>query len=191
MKLPNSFFHFKTNNQHGVVLIVGLVMVLLISVISMSAIRGTGLQETMAGNMRDRNIAFQAAESGVRSGEERINPTVTVLPHFDVAPGFHIDLNNRNNDPQNSVLYFNNADWVANSLVANTLNLELVNNPPQYLVEEIELDITAGAAWEGSAIDVGGMLTTGDIKPYRVSSRGVGSTTDTEAIIQTSYNRRY
>ena len=175
------------NSQRGVVLVVGLVVVLLISIVSLSAIRGTGLQESMAGNMRDRNIAFQAAESAIRSGEAQIAPDITELPEFDVVAGFHRDLDT---NPQNSVLFFSEADWTANAINAG-ISLEFVDSEPRYMVEEVELDIGAGAAAEGSAIDVGGMLTSGDAKPYRVSSRGVGATTGTEVVLQSSYKRRF
>jgi Tfp pilus assembly protein PilX len=55
----------------------------------------------------------------------------------------------------------------------------------------LDVDIGASAAVEGSAIDVGGMMTTGDATPYRVTARGYGLSQDAEAILQSAYKRRF
>lgn len=44
-------------------------MLLLLTIIGVTAIQTTSLEEKMAGNMRDQNLAFQAAESALRVGE--------------------------------------------------------------------------------------------------------------------------
>lgn len=56
--------------ERGAVLIVALVMLLLLTVIGLASMRGTSLQESMAGNLRDGDVAFQAAEASLRKGEE-------------------------------------------------------------------------------------------------------------------------
>jgi type IV pilus assembly protein PilX len=56
-------------SQSGVVLIVCLLMLMLLTMLSVQAMQSTGLEEKMAGNMRDRNLAFQAAESALKAGE--------------------------------------------------------------------------------------------------------------------------
>ena len=59
-----------SESQRGAVLIVALIMLLLLTIIGMSSMRGTSLQENMAGNLRESNLAFQAAEAGLRAGEQ-------------------------------------------------------------------------------------------------------------------------
>lgn len=56
--------------QHGTALVVALVFLLLMTLIGVTAMQTTTLQERMAGNERDRNLAFQAAEAALRAGEE-------------------------------------------------------------------------------------------------------------------------
>ena len=63
--------------QSGAVLIISLIMLLLLTIIGVTAIQTTLLEEKMAGNMREQNIAFQAAESALRSGE---TDTATIAP---------------------------------------------------------------------------------------------------------------
>ena len=57
------------NHKEGAVLIISLIMLLLLTIIGVTAIQTSSLEEKMAGNMRDQNLAFQAAESALRVGE--------------------------------------------------------------------------------------------------------------------------
>ena len=57
------------NHKEGAVPIISLIMLLLLTIIGVTAIQTTSLEEKMAGNMRDQNLAFQAAESALRVGE--------------------------------------------------------------------------------------------------------------------------
>jgi type IV pilus assembly protein PilX len=59
----------KTAYQSGAILIISLIMLLLITIIGVTGSQVTGLEEKMAGNMREQNSAFQAAEAGLRAGE--------------------------------------------------------------------------------------------------------------------------
>jgi type IV pilus assembly protein PilX len=55
--------------QKGIALIVSLIILLLLTIIMVSALRVTTLEEKMSGNSQDSNIAFQAAESALREAE--------------------------------------------------------------------------------------------------------------------------
>jgi type IV pilus assembly protein PilX len=55
--------------QRGAVLVITLVMLLLVTLIGVVGMQGTNLQERMAGNLWDRNKAFQGAETALRVGE--------------------------------------------------------------------------------------------------------------------------
>lgn len=61
-----------TRNQQGAILIVALIMLLLVTIIGLASMRGTSLQERMAGNLRDQELALQAAEAALRKGEARV-----------------------------------------------------------------------------------------------------------------------
>lgn len=66
-KLSNeSFFR---QRERGSALAVALIFLLLMTLLGVSAMRGSNMQERMAGNLRDRNMAFQAAEAALRGGE--------------------------------------------------------------------------------------------------------------------------
>ncbi|HEV2110249.1 MAG TPA: PilX N-terminal domain-containing pilus assembly protein [Gammaproteobacteria bacterium] len=57
-------------HQRGVVLIVALILLLVLTMIGVGVTQSTSLEERMAGNARDKDLAFQAAEAGLRGGED-------------------------------------------------------------------------------------------------------------------------
>jgi type IV pilus assembly protein PilX len=72
--------------QRGVTLIVTLVMLVLITLVGVSSIRNSTLDERMAGNSRDRDKAFQAAEAAVQTCLSRIQAeTYTGTPLVPAA----------------------------------------------------------------------------------------------------------
>jgi type IV pilus assembly protein PilX len=65
--------------QSGVALIISLVVLLLLTMITVTALQVTSLEQKMAGNMQEQNVAFQAAESALREAEGLIaidDPTI-------------------------------------------------------------------------------------------------------------------
>ena len=55
--------------QRGSALIVGMIFLLVMTMLGVTAMQTTTLEERMAGNMRDRGIAMQAAELALRAGD--------------------------------------------------------------------------------------------------------------------------
>ncbi len=66
----------QTSRQSGFALIVGLVVLVLLTLIMLTALKMASLEERMAGNLRNQNIAFQAAESALREAEGIIRSSV-------------------------------------------------------------------------------------------------------------------
>jgi len=46
-----------------------MILMVILAVLAVSGMDDTAMQERMAGNLRDRDVAFQAAESALRMGE--------------------------------------------------------------------------------------------------------------------------
>ncbi|MGY2439777.1 pilus assembly PilX family protein [Pseudomonas sp. SDO52101_S400] len=59
-------------SQHGMVLLVSLVFLLLLTVIGLSSMQSANLQEKMAGSVGLRNQSFQTAEAALRIGESAV-----------------------------------------------------------------------------------------------------------------------
>lgn len=168
--------------QRGMVLIVGLIMVLLMSIIALAAIRGSGFQESMAGNMRDRNLAFQAAEAGIRDGEAVLN--LPVLPPFDGSEAGYYLAENR--PGSRTTGYWDSYSWNTGSAVA-TVTIPNTAAAPRFVIEEVSFTVMAGA--EGGAIDFESMLKTEDAVLYRVTGLGFGGTPESTVILQSTFKR--
>lgn len=59
--------------QQGMALIVSLVFLMLLSMLGLSSMQNTTMQERMAGNQRDRLMAFEAAEAALREAERQVD----------------------------------------------------------------------------------------------------------------------
>lgn len=74
--------------QQGVALITGLIFMVVLTLIVLASMRGSILEEKMAGNLRSQNLAFQAAEAGLRAGQQALNSPVdpaTGPGYFDIG----------------------------------------------------------------------------------------------------------
>ncbi|WP_217424609.1 pilus assembly PilX family protein [Nitrogeniibacter mangrovi] len=67
-------------------LIVGVIFLLVMTMLGITAMQTTSLEERMAGNMLDRGKAFQAAELALRAGEAEVfnGPPNSGAGFFDV-----------------------------------------------------------------------------------------------------------
>lgn len=65
-----------TDKQKGSALIIGLILLLVITILAVSGVRESLLQERMSGNWHDRNMAFQATEGALREGERWLDASI-------------------------------------------------------------------------------------------------------------------
>ncbi|WGL18187.1 PilX N-terminal domain-containing pilus assembly protein [Microbulbifer bruguierae] len=180
--MNNSGYPKNFCGQRGVTLLVGLIMVLLMTLVGMAAIRGSNMQELMAANMRDHNLALQAAEAALRAGEARLD--ANVLPAF-TGTGENAELMQALEEGGNSD-YWAGYEWA--EAKTPTLNLKGVARQPQYIIEEVTT-ISSTSGVNGNAIDSASQMGQENMVVYRVSSRGFGGSEDTEIILQSTYTR--
>ncbi|RKF18879.1 hypothetical protein DBZ36_08390 [Alginatibacterium sediminis] len=67
------------------ILVTSLIFLVMLTIIALVSMQDATIQEKMAGNSRDYNLAFQAAESGLRKAEEiarLTQPTSTATGTF-------------------------------------------------------------------------------------------------------------
>lgn len=58
--------------QRGAILIISLMFLVVLTMLALTTMGGITLEERMAGQYRDLNVAFQAAEAGIRDAERDI-----------------------------------------------------------------------------------------------------------------------
>ena len=144
--------------QQGVVLIVALIMLVLITLISLTTIRSTTMDERMAGNARDRDRAFQAAEAAVQACLSQIKTGTGFL--FPVLDPVTSGTQNWDVD----------ANWTDPT----------VKNTKSYAVAMSD----AGLA-ENPRCMVEKLNATGG---YRVTGRAVGGSVDSIVMLQATYS---
>lgn len=174
--------------QHGATLVVAMILLLIITLVGVAGMQDTMMQEKMVANMRDRNLAFQAAEAALRGGERYLQSAT--LPAFTNSGGLltallspynpatvpYVQL--RSGDPD----FWNDFAWGSNSR-AYTGSLQGVSATPRYVIEEVPTSYTV----PGESMKFGVLK---EIKSYRVTARATGGTPDAVVILQSTYRRQ-
>ena len=170
--------------QQGAVLIMALLLLLVMTILGVSAMQGTAMEERMAGNAHDHNMAFQSAESGLRdAGEWLTGLAGRPLPDAGGASGIN---------PAGSVAINSGDyafDWAAYGMDygANTSNsaADFPYNAavPKYVVEE--------TAFVPDSLNPESMAQGAGRYYYTVSAIGYGGTGSSEAVLQAVYEKRY
>jgi type IV pilus assembly protein PilX len=164
------------HGQRGAALLVSLIFLLLMSLIGVMAMQGATMQERMAGNTRDRHLAFQAAEAALREAEAFLDIT-PALPDFTNAAGLY-----QSNAP-NRPVWHGPVLAVGNGVINYTGNLGAeVAAAPQYFIEELRDIILRGTETETPP-------PPSNVTYYRVTARGVGGTQEAVVVLSTIYRR--
>lgn len=200
--------------QQGVVLITGLIILVLLTILGLTASRAILLEERMAGNMKDQNVAFQAAEAALRLGENYLtgvslgtfvlDTNATTLAK-DPAGLYAATLSTTAErweqavwDDGGSVAYPRTPDSLALAVSAPAGAAE----PPRYIIEDMSTTLkctsssTTSCALspvnlkkldEDSLDELG--KPVGETGVYRVTARGVGTSANTIVFVQSYYFR--
>ncbi|MEH6469635.1 MAG: PilX N-terminal domain-containing pilus assembly protein [Halopseudomonas sp.] len=164
------------DKQQGITLIICMIVLVVLTIMGLASIRDTSMEEKMAGNLKNRNTAFQAAESGLRAGEQFLEDE-TIVPDFDGTAGLYGQMDD--------VLASMSASWAVssarNELTDVTLNAHLASEP-LYIIEQMR-----ATAKMTDDLEVGKVQDSQTF--YRVTTKAVGSTETTQVILQTVYKR--
>lgn len=170
-----------TSHQHGAALITALSILLLLTILGVSAMSTSALQERMAGNARDAEVAFEAAEFALRQAEAYVD-TLGNFTDFSTTGG-----------TGGKYLSSTTAEWKTESnwstagrhvtLPANTfMNLP---QQPRYIIQIV--DSTFGAT--GPLARGGGNSGTESDKPtvFQITARGYGLSSSSRVMLQSYY----
>lgn len=164
--------------QQGAALVIGLIILMVLTLIGVTAMQSTSMQERMAFHMRNQNLAFQGAEAALRAGE--IDLEDAVLPDFDGTDGYHQPA-----AAGTTPLWELDSFWSdAGNLITYGTTFSTLNSAPRYFIEE--LPAVTGAATGGS-LEAGKPLD--DFGMYRVTARAEGGTDSAVVILQSTYRR--
>lgn len=180
--MPSLSKHTASNTQRaqrGAALIVSLIMLLLLTVLGLSSMNTITMEERMAGNMNDYNLAFQAAEAGLRGGEGFIRPLTLEPEACDTAPcdiwkyGTLGDIGG-----------MSYSWWAANGRefgTASSLDVGRIQDP--FFIMEFHKFVKDDHT-------IGHSPATGRIF-YDVTSSSIGGSNTTQSVLQSSFVKRF
>lgn len=181
MKNANYSMHRSApQKQQGAVLIVSLVILLVITMLAVGSMQSTVLEEKMAGNSSDRNLAFQSTESAVREAELFIENIVS-LGGFDGSAGLH-------GRTQAEPSHYDSTTWsdATKHVVAATDFGSYAS--PRYYVKHFTTVIGTEGSLNMSGY--GDNKGTGDVTIFKITARGTGTSADSaEVMLRTQYGR--
>jgi len=167
--------------QRGATLVVALLILLVMTVLGLATMQATRMEERMAGNSRDVNLAFQGAEAGLRDAEEGIRVLVSRPTTCSAAPCSVWRKDFLPPDLRDQLFGW----WAARAReygVAGTPEITNVTRDPLILVEDMGF--------------VADSLTVGHGPPegrnfYRITADSSGASNTAEAVLESTYTRRY
>lgn len=176
------------SSDQGSTLLMSLVLLLVMTILTVMGGTNTMLDERMAGNTRDRQTAFEAAEAALKAAETYIENSIITTSAFDTngTDGLY--------DDSFSLLY-TEVDWTSSSS-ANTKEAISyssftttygVSAVPKYIIEHYG---SVGEDADSVNLDNYGQGTgAGKIELFRITARGVGGTDKAVVYLQTTYGK--
>ncbi len=162
--------------QRGVVLFVSLVMLLVMTLIGVTGMQNSSMEEKMVANVRDTELSFQAAEAALREAESSLQ--AAVLQEFDGSNTGLYQPATRGN-PQ---LWEVSSTWTSGGSLDYPGSLAYLSGQPKYIIEELP-----------PVPDPKGSIAADDplseSRIYRVTARGVGGTDKAITILQAAFKR--
>jgi type IV pilus assembly protein PilX len=151
------------------------------TLVGVTAMSVNSQQETMAGNTRQRNLAFQSAEAYIREAETVL--ARASLPSFDgTVTGYRDAFAEATSGEMLDYCWTGEESGCQSASSAEGIRLAQLAAPCRFVVEELRLAAPAA----GGSVKLGPIEAT---SLYRVTARGVGGTADAIAILQILYRR--
>ena len=157
-------------HQAGAVLVVGLIFLLILTLLGVTSMRATTLEERMAGNNYDRQIALQSAEMALREAETWLTHNLNPWLHQDCASGLcsnprYQSVSGWQQDPGHAV-------WAgARVAVESPPNAAA---PPRYVIEDMCESTPPSGIPDSQRV-------------FRITAIGFGGSPEARVVLQTSF----
>ncbi len=169
-------------SQQGIVLAISLIILLLITILAMSGMRATIMEERMASNSRNTNLAFQRAETALRAGEAALEEAADGVPTAKSKVNGQINLEIAGFPLGGCLVGLDSLDfhaaatWTSGSECTYSNNADLDADNHRYFIEYYYGIAPSGAA----GIAIGPCF-------YRVTARGYGDNQNSYSTLQSTY----
>jgi type IV pilus assembly protein PilX len=167
--------------QRGAILVTSMLLLMVLTILGITMMKMTNMQERMAGNTRDMGMALQGAEAALREGETRIlRPAIAPTTKggtcdFCEAGSLPVEIDN----PAQ-------FDWDNDGRAQpygrfESSPMNSLSSPPRYTMEEVRF--VDDDSLEGHDLPEGRFF-------YQVTARSTGASGRANVILQTSLARR-
>lgn len=167
--------------QRGAALVIALIMLLVMTVLGIAAMQITRMEERMAGNSRDLNLAFQGAEAGLRDSEARI-AALTSRPAPCATPPCTVWTRGSWPTDLRDEIY---TWWTTNGTeygVASTPEVTEVTRDPRVVTESL--------GFFPDSLSIGHGPPEGrDF--YKITANSSGASDTATAVLESTYTRRF
>jgi type IV pilus assembly protein PilX len=191
MTMPRAIAQPPTARESGMSLFPALMFLLVLSVLGVSALNSTLMQEKMVSNTKDLNIAFQAAEAGLRDAEFDVGKNIDAATAFTSSCVSGLCTPPSTWPSPSSADISKVVDW-SNTGVTRTYGaytsapaLPTVASQPQYVIEKLS-SLPVGP---GGSVGVGcgtGCVHSGGAA-YRLTVLATGVRPETHVVLQSTY----
>ena len=174
--------------QQGVVLVIGLIMLAVMTLLAVTSMQSSGLQELMSSNIKDKMTAFEAAESAMRAAEEFLDSGVLNMGAFD--------------DDRTDGLFANTFDEVWKEINWENESVEVnnvvvidgteatqggVRSLPRYVIQhigpvvsDVDRKLNVDSSYQANAADV-------LVQMFKITARGTGGSDNTQVVLEAMY----
>lgn len=166
------------SNNRGATLVIGLLTLVLLSLIGLAATSTSRMEVQISGNDKLYKEAFYAAEFGVTRGETVLEALLSRVDlNEDSVPGHYA----QNTQPAWYDLDWTDTDSVQLSPDSVPSGIQWATLP-RYTVEQ--RSFTRDSLTTGIGVPTG-------VYRFNVSARGVGSSPNSEVVLETVYAKRF
>ncbi len=172
------------NKQHGVVLVIGLIMLTVMMLLAVLSMQSSGVQELMSNNTKDKVIAFEAAESAIRAAEDYLDAQgVLNISAFD----------NDESDGLLANLYDEawgeaSIDWLGtNSGAVEVDVMGDIISKPGYVIQHIGTVIPDLDKQLNVDNSYASGQTNSVIEMFKITARGTGGSDNTVVVLEAMY----
>lgn len=175
--------------QNGAVLIFCLVFLLALTLMGVSGMESTIMEERMAGNMQDHNLAFQSAETALVAAETWLASQVQWPPTSDdggnrVWLKDSMDPDDSDAEPWWREPVRDTTQWWQNNAVTVSGSSAFAE-PPRYIIEEYQVST------DGQSVAIGtGVQDTSRVF-HRITARGTGRNSSSVVHLQSTFVKTY
>ena len=181
--------------QSGAVLVLSLLMLFVLTLIGVSSINTTTMEEKMSGNSRNQQLAFHAAEIAIREAEDFItntinNPTAQFTAGSAVNGLYMVSSGPSSYNATDKSWWNTAANGRITYGVATGSQTYDLANPPQYTIEyrgESEQKEATDPTLFGGEEGRGGQ---GSVSIFRITARGTGISNNAAVVIQSHFGKR-